>query len=149
MRTPEPRLTIKFYEKSNWRTLVRVQKKFEDGIDEATAATAEQIVADIRSNWSATQQHVGDGNPPAKDSTNLDTSITVETQGRDELGRFAKDGGTVRFIRVNTLDGDYPNGYNYAMALEDPAYYDLPFLAPALERADGTYSANIKRFVRL
>lgn len=142
-------LTLKFRETSNWRTLVKVEKKVIDGVEKGTEATVAAIIDHIQQSWSATQQTVRSGNPPALDSTNLSTSIFMETQGRDEAGRFAGKDAKVRYIRVNTLDGQYPNGYNYAMALEDPDYYDLPFLAPALDKIGGTYTSNIKRFMRI
>lgn len=142
-------LTLKLLVKDNWRTMVKVEDTLARQVGEGVRNTAEGIVADIRSSWSATRQTAGSGTPPAIDSGVLDASVVVDDQGRDEGGRFAssKD-AKVFYIRVDTSDND-PGGYNYAQVLEDPDAYNLPFLAPALLRAEGYFASNIKRFVRL
>lgn len=142
-------LTLKFREKENWKTMIRVEDKLKKQVGEGVKATAQAIVEDIRSSWSGSRQTAGSGTPPAIDSGVLDNSIFVDDQGRDTEGRFAnKDSAEVWYIRVDTAEND-PGGYNYAEALEDPEYYNLPFIAPALKRAEGYYASNIKRFVRL
>lgn len=120
----------------------------EQGLEVAAEDTANAIVADIRSSWSATRQAAGSGTAPAMDTGNLDSSVKVDRQGRDELGRFAGKDAAVRFIRVNTAEGSNPGRRgNYAMALEDPDYYNLPFIAPALERSGDLFLTIIKREV--
>ncbi len=128
--------------------MVKVEDTLKRQVGEGVQNTAEGIVADIRSNWSAAHQTVGSGNPPAIDSGVLDESVVAENQGRDSEGRFAGKDATAWYIHVDTSEND-PNGYNYAQVLEDPDAYNLPFLAPALQRAEGYYASNIKRFVRL
>lgn len=140
-------LTLKFRELDNFRTMIAVEAKLKQQVGEAVRATAEEIVDDIRKNWSATSPSAV-GSPPAVVTGLLDSSVMVEDQGRDEKGRFKGDDATVYYIHVDTAEGE-PNGYNYAMALEDPAYLDRPFLAPALLAAEGYYTSNIQRFVRL
>lgn len=142
-------LTLKFLEESNWRTLIKVGEELDKQTDEGVKATAEAIVEDIQQSWSAVRQQKGSGTPPAKDTGLLNDSILVESQGRDEAGHFASDKfAKTWYINIDT-SVDEPNGYNYAPALEDPTYYDLPFLDPALKRAEGYYEVNLARFIRL
>ena len=132
-----------------WRTMIAIERKLKNQTREAVEATAEGIVNDIRSSWSSVSPS-SVGSPPAIVTGNLDSSVVVDPQGRDVLGRFAGKDAEVLFIRVDTSEGANPGDRgNYAMALEDPDYLDRPFLAPALERAGGQFSSNIKRFVRL
>jgi len=142
-------LTLKLLVKDNWRTMVRVEDTLQKQVGEGVKATAEAIVEDIRSSWSGSKQKAGSGNPPAIDTGVLDSSIMVDDQGRDTEGHFANNANAeVWYVRVDTAEND-PGGYNYAQALEDPDYYNLPFIAPALIRAEGYFASNIKRFVRL
>lgn len=141
-------LTLKFRVLDNWRTMVQVEDTLGRQIGEGVKATADAIVADIRSSWSGSPPSAR-GQAPAVRSGVLDASIEVQEQeGRDLRGRFLGNGKVAYFISADTAEND-PDGYNYAMALEDPDYLNRPFLAPALERAEGTYTANLKRFVRL
>ncbi len=140
-------LTLKFYEKSNWRTMIRVEKDIADRVSEGVKATAEAIVEDIRKSWSSVSPSAM-GAAPAVVSEVLDSSVVVDDQGRDSLGRFTSKDTAAYYIRVDTEESD-PGGYNYAMALEDPEYLDRPFLAPALDRAEGYFTSNIVRFMRL
>lgn len=142
-------LTLKLIVPDNWATMVRVEDTLKRQLGDAVKFTADAIAADIMDSWSATHQTVRSGSPPAIDSGVLNDSIVVDDQGRNDTGQFAnKDMASVWYIRVDTSDND-PGGYNYAQVLEDPDAYDLPFIAPALERAEGYYTSNIKRFVRL
>lgn len=144
-------ITIKFKERDNYRTMARVTSRIENGVFQGASETADMVIADIQSGWSTSRQSIGSGNPPAMDTGNLDSSIRKEDQGRDALGHFDKKGDDAKayYIHIDTEEGNNPNGRgNYAMALEDPDYYDLPFISPALERAFGVYTSNIKRFIR-
>lgn len=138
-------------EEDLYRSLVRIEGKVKRGADELTAAGAEGLMNYMRSHWSASRQAVGSGNPPAKDTENLDSSIRMEESGRDALGRFAsRENTSVRFVRINTAEGSDPQGRgNYAQALEDPEYYNLPFIAPAVEYMQHVYSEMAKRYMRL
>lgn len=140
-------LTLKFRETSNWRTMIAVEKKVEKGASEGARETAEAIVADIQSSWSGSSPSAY-GTAPAYLTGVLDSSVVVEDQGRDEGGRFASKDAELFYITVNTADND-DRGQNYAMALEDPEYLNRPFLAPALKRAEGYFTSNIRRFTRL
>lgn len=140
-------LTLKLLVKDNWRTMIRVEAAIEKQVAEGVRATADAIVADIRSSWSAYAPS-SRGNPPAIRTGVLDASIEVAEQGRDLAGRFAGKNSVAYYIKADTADND-PRGYNYAQALEDPDYLDRPFLAPAMLRAEGYFTSNIKRFVRL
>ncbi len=140
-------LTLKLLVKDNWRTMIRVEKKVEDGAAQGSRATAEAIIADIQSSWSGSSPSAR-GTAPAYLTGVLNDSVVMETQGRDDGGRFAGKDAELFYIKVDTSDND-PNGDNYAQALEDPDYLDRPFLAPALERAEGYYTSNLKRFIRL
>lgn len=141
-------LTLKLKERDNFKTMLKIEAKLYEQVGEGVLDTANAIVADIRSAWSGSSPSAR-GSAPAVVTGLLDSSVKVDEQGRDLLGRFTNpDNAQVRYIRVDTEDGE-PGGYNYAEALEDPNYLDRPFLAPALERAAGYYAANLKRFVRL
>lgn len=142
-------LTLKLLVKDNWRTMVKVEKNVADGVEKGLQATAEAIVADIKESWSGYYPPSSiKGNPPAIRSEVLNDSVVVDKQGRDEAGRFAGKDAKAYYIHVDTSEGD-PDGYNYAQALEDPDYLDRPFIAPALDRAEGYFTSNIQRFMRL
>lgn len=141
-------LTLKLKVLDNWRTMVRVEDTLKKQVGEGVKATADMIAEDIRSSWSGMSPSAR-GEAPAVLTGVLDSSVVVDDQGRDSEGRFAgKADAAVWFIRVDTSEND-PGGDNYAQALEDPGYLDRPFVAPALARAEGYYTSNIKRFVRL
>lgn len=142
-------------EEDLYRSLVRIESIVEKGSDDLVREAAEMLVRDIRSSWSGTRQTIGSGNPPATkgghpDNTgNLDSSVIVETSGRDVLGRFSNaDNTRVRFVRINTAEGDDPQGRgNYAQILENN--YNLPFIQPAVDRLAGVYDDMAKRYMRL
>lgn len=136
--------------KDNWRTMMKIEKKVKDGSGQGCKNTAEAIVADIRSSWSAIAPSAW-GNPPAIETSNLDSAVHVEGTGRDDKGRFTDtENSAAFFIQVNTEDGVDPRGRgNYAAALEDETYLNRQFLSPALERAFGTFAQNIKQAVDL
>lgn len=128
--------------------MIRVERDLKKQVNEAVRATADAIVEDIRSSWSGMSPSSW-GSAPAIVTGLLDNSIVVDDQSRSPTGQFAKSSDMeVWYIRADTAGGE-PHGYNYAMALEDPDYLNRPFLAPAMERAAGYYTSNIKRFVRL
>lgn len=142
-------ITLKFNERDNFRTMARIEKRVMDGLETSAEEVANAIVADIRSNWSAGRQAIGSGTPPGMDTGNLDSSIRVEQQGRDEGGRFTGKDKAARYIHIDTSEGSNPGGRgNYSMALEDPDYYNLPFVAPALERSGDIMKISIKRNVQ-
>lgn len=142
-------ITLKWNERDNYRTMARIEKRVMDGLEVAAEETANAIIADIRSNWSAGRQAMGSGTPPGMDTGNLDSSIRVEAQGRDEGGRFSGKDTAARYIHIDTTEGSNNLGRgNYAPALEDPDYYNLPFLAPALERSGDILTISIKRNVQ-
>lgn len=143
-------LTAKLIVKDNWRTMVKIEKQVADGSGQGCKDTTDQVVADIKSNWSAVAPSAY-GTPPAIRTGNLDSAVKVESTGRDELGRFASNpDAKAWFIQVNTEDGDNPGERgNYAAALEDEGYLNRQFLSPALERAFGTFTTNIKNAVDL
>ncbi len=131
----------------NWRTMVAIERKLATQTREAVEATVEGIVNDIRSSWSPTSPSAV-GSPPAMVTGNLDSSVKADEQGRDLQGRFAGKDAAVMFIRVDTSEGIDPGERgNYAPILE--LDLDRPFIAPALERAGGQFTVNIKRFVKL
>lgn len=142
-------ITLKWKERDNYRTMARIEKRVMDGLETSAEEVANAIVADIRSSWSAGRQAIGSGTAPGMDTGNLDSSIRVEKQGRDEGGRFSGKDKAARYIHVDTTDGSDNRGRgNYAMALEDPDYYNLPFVAPALERSGDLLKIVIERNVQ-
>lgn len=138
-------------EENFYRSLITIERKVDalskDWLDEM----GEFVVSSIRENWSANSPSDA-GAPPAIDSGNLDSSLHLERVYRDMGGRFASKGAASRIhIRVNTLEGDRPNGYNYAPALETGTYKmeARPFMMPALERAASLGQTIAKRVFRL
>lgn len=133
------------YMKEAKTSVIKFTGKVESRTAELIAEVAEAIVADIRSSWSGSSPSAK-GHAPAVVTGNLDTSIFVERTGRDVMGRFARDDkASLRFIRIDTTRGQSPtyttrggvqkSRGQYGMALEDPAYLNRPYLAPALDRA--------------
>ncbi len=131
-------LTLQFRgEEDFYRTLIRIERTIEQQSHHFLDDMARWIVGDIRDNWSPVSPSAG-GEAPAIDSGNLDSSFTMDKQYRSSGGRFASKGEASRvYLRVDTLDGIAPNGYNYAQALETGTYKmdARPFLSPALDRA--------------
>jgi hypothetical protein len=115
---------------------IRAERKALRVADATTREIAQYIVEDIRSSWSA-QSPSNVGSPPAVDTGNLDSSVKLERTGRDERGRFANAANTaVHFVRIDTTQGSNPGGRGqYAAALEDPDYFNRPYMRPAVERA--------------
>lgn len=131
--------------------LVRLENKIDKASSSFLDEAAEWLVNDVRSNWSASRQTIGSGNPPAIKTGNLDSSLFIEDNGRDVLGRFADRKNTkVKFVRIDTARGDNPEGRGgYSPALEDTNYYNLPFLQPAIDRLNSIYIEMAKRHMRL
>lgn len=150
-------LTIRFKgEEDFYRSMVRVESNVERGSEAFVNELAELVINDINENWSAVRQARGSKTPPADDrdprnTGNLASSINVDEQGRTLGGQFAAgDNVKMTFIRVDTSKGDDPQGRgNYAQALEDENYYNLPFLAPALARAKSHIEDIAKRTIKL
>jgi hypothetical protein len=138
-------------EEDLYRSLIRIESIIEKGSAELVEDAAEALVNHIRSNWSATRQRIGAGNPPAIKTGNLDSSIFIEESGRDVLGRFADANNTrVKFVRIDTSMGDDPQGRGgYSQALEDTTYYNLPFMQPEIDAISGVYGDMAKRHMRL
>lgn len=128
--------------------MVRVTENIDAQTKAGVQAAADALVADIKSNWSATSPSTW-GEAPAKDTKNLDSSIKVDEQKRDTSGRFSAD-AHVLFVRMDTSQGDNPNGRgNYAQALEDPDYiYNRPFIQPAIDRMEGLFPEIMKRMYK-
>lgn len=142
-------ITIKFREKTDWRTMVRIEARLKEQAREAVEEACQALVRDIRSNWSLSSPSRR-GEAPAVVTGNLDSSVVVDENGRDLLGRFAGKDSVVMFVRVDTSEGANPGDRgNYAPALEDEDYLDRPFINPAIERVGGEYPAIFKRIVKL
>lgn len=141
-------ITVKVINKDpSWRTMVRVTENIDRGAANGVANAADALVSDIRSNWSATSPSA-DGEAPAIQTGNLDSSVKVDPQMRDTSGRFSSD-AHVLFVRVDTSEGDDPQGRgNYAPALEDPNYLNRPFIQPAIDRMEGLFPEIMRRFVK-
>ncbi len=137
-------------EENFYKSLIRIERRVEEQSDEFLEEMGEFIVSYIRQNWwPSTPSPKEGGTFPAVDSGNLDSSITVE---RRASGRFStKEGANTMFVRFNTLDGDKPNGYNYAQALEEGTYKmkARPFLKPTMEQAKNIAPQLAKRTFRL
>lgn len=151
-------LTFKWVNRDpQWRTMIRVETNIERTSGEAARVVAEALAQDIRSNWSSTYIPNDFGNPPSIESGgrknrtpgNLDSSVIVDDQGRDSLGRFATD-AKIFFVRTDTSKGDNPEGRgNYAAALEDPNYkYKRPFTEAAINRMQDIFPAIYKRMIK-
>lgn len=133
--------------KADFRSMIRIEAKAKERAAEITSNAADMLVADIKSNWSS-QAPSAVGNPPAVVTGNLNSSVKVDDQGRDLKGRFAGgDDVVVRFVRVDTSEGDNPQGRgNYAHILEDKL--TRPFMEPAIVRLAQLYPAMFRRLLK-
>lgn len=96
-------------------------------VDKTMAEATDSIINKIRYNWSAYSPS-NEGEPPAVVSGNLDGSISKDTTGRDDLGRFARNENvTAWYIRVTA---DYANALEYGDSSKNLA--PRPFVAPAV-----------------
>jgi HK97 gp10 family phage protein len=134
-------------EEQLYRTTYRLEKMVQDTSAGFVRKMGEYLIQDIKEHWSP-QSPSDAGDPPAKDTKNLDSSLMMETSGRDQLGRFANsDNAKYAFVRVDTSRGSNPNGRgNYAQALETGTQYmsARPFLEPALDRLSTIFSREAK-----
>lgn len=81
---------------------------------------------------------------------NLDSSILVEEQGRNAGGRFGGADAFYRYIRIDTSQGDDPQGRGgYSQALEDESYLDRPFVEPAMDRLSDIFPEMAKRKIKV
>lgn len=129
--------------------MARVETNLENSCGEAVKEIGEALVADVKSHWAAQHRAYDYGNPPAKKTENLDSSIFVDSTGRDTSGRFSADAKVI-FVRFDTSLGDDPQGRgNYTQALEDMSYiYKRPFTAPAIARMEAKFEAMFRRIVK-
>lgn len=133
---------IKIRMKTDTSRLDRLERNIAGNTMDALTEAGEALKADIRSHWSI-QSPSSPGNPPAVLTGNLDSSVEVDRQGRDVLGRFAGKDALVLFVRIDTTKGDNPLGRKeYASVLEDEM--NRPFVQPAVDRM----SQNFPHFFR-
>lgn len=133
------KLTMRMVEKTNWRTMVRIEDLLKGSMDDAVEEMANIIKEDVQSSWSGASPSAV-GSPPAVVTGVLDDGVRVERTGRNAQGQFAKN-GSVRFIQFDTsASGDG----QYAGILEDPDALNRPFIEPAMERASALFGGVIK-----
>lgn len=134
-------------EKDFYKALIRIERNVEHSTGEFLRITAEWLKNDIRSHWS-TRSPSSYGATPAVVSGNLDSSVTVEKQGRSSGGQFASSKSAQSwYVRVDTANGLDPQGRGgYGQVLE----FDLnrPFMRPAIERLEAVYEDLAKRYIK-
>lgn len=128
----------------------------EDASIELTQKIGNDLIELIRKNWSSSSPSSA-GQPPAKVTGNLDSSLKMDSTGRDASGRFANSkNAKYAFIRVDTANGDFddPNGRspadrgNYAQSLEYGQaghHAPRPFLEPAMAVIATSFGREAKR----
>ena len=128
----------------NERQFYRTTTRFEDRTVNITKGrlhkTADQFITELRK-WSTAHKLHDFGNPPARRTGNLDSSIIKETI-RDSKGRFSggKDAIMIQ-VRINPEEGKKYHGRgNYAQALEKSPKYDRPFIKPAADRTAALFN---------
>jgi len=137
-------LTLKG-EEDFYRSVYRLEKNVADSSGEFVLKMGERLVEYIRESWSKNSPSSA-GNPPAIESGNLDSSIQMESTGRDASGRFANsDNLKVVFVRADTTKGtitdasgrdpnDKPNWAQSQELGQAGHHLPRPFMAPALEK---------------
>lgn len=117
-------------------------KHFRNDAGNVTQESANEIVVDIRSNWSG-QSPSSPGNPPAIVTGALDASIKVK-EGRDVSGRFATSDNAISYAIVVESD------YGAAQEFGDPSknLAARPFLRPALFRFKNKLGDKFKTVFR-
>ena len=124
--------------------MAKAERKIESGVNNASKKAAEALVDDIRSHWTAPGPS-SPGEAPAILTGNLDSTVRVDKQGRDLLGRFSSD-AEVFFVRIDTAAGDNPlDRGDYATVLEDKR--DRAFFEPAVERLANIFPFFYKRLI--
>lgn len=131
-----------------YRTMIKVENDLLRDLGFGVEELANLLVSEIRGNWSLNAPS-SRGNPPAIVTGNLDSSVKVEEQGRDTLGRFASPENTVvKFVRVDTSEGDNPDDRgNYAPILEGAL--EREFIQPAIDIVAPMTGAIMKRQVKI
>jgi hypothetical protein len=120
--------------KSDLSGIDRAERKMAAWADNGVHAAAEALKEEIRNGWSPVSPS-SEGQPPAILTGNLDSSIFVERQGRDILGRFAGRDAQVWFVRIDTERGENPLGRGqYAEVLDDEEQMNRPFVDRAMDR---------------
>lgn len=132
----------------DYRTMVKVEQDLLKNTGFAVEELAQLLVSEIRGNWSLISPS-SRGSPPAMVTGNLDSSVKVEEQGRDDLGRFAStENTTVKFVRIDTSEGDNPGDRgNYAPVLEGPL--EREFVQPAIDTVAPMIGAIMKKRVSI
>lgn len=137
-------------EKQFYRALIRIERNVTTSTEEFGQMAAEWLANDIRSSWSLTSPS-SPGDPPAKVTWNLDSSVQTNFQGRDLSGRFTgKDQRVLWFVSVDTTEGIQPGnrgGYAQALEMGTDRMRARPFMMPAIERLSATFGVMAKRTI--
>lgn len=138
-------ITVKVINKDeDFRTMVRVMNNIERSTGEGVREATEMLQRYIKEHWSAAPSI--EGEPPAKRTTNLDSSILIDEQKRDTSGRFSKD-AIVMFLRADTTEGTNPmNRGNYAQAVQEKN--NRPFIEPAIEAVEPMFAKILQRRIK-
>lgn len=132
----------------HFRTMARIERDLLRDVGFGVQDGANALVTQIRANWSLHAPSAV-GSPPAIVTGNLDSSVKVDPQGRDEIGKFTDRQNTaVMFVRIDTSEGSNPQGRgNYAHILEETL--DRPFIDPAIEQVARMYGMIMKKRISI
>lgn len=102
------------YKKESYRAIIRLEQRLKKNNDKACIETADDLVKHFRSNWSSAPSTAGDR--PAYQEGVLDDGISVDSRGRDELGKFRGANSSVYFVILDTSDAGRGQ---YAIAVDE------------------------------
>lgn len=131
-------LTFTF--RSDMRNLDRLEREVPRRVSTAVKRAAEDGAEFLHANWSAISPS-DPGNAPAIVTGELDRSVTVDQQGRNLLGQFARSEGVESWsLRVTADHGQY---------LEPPGWLDRPFFQPAIDFVMSQFDDYFRGIFRL
>lgn len=137
-----------------WSGLNSLESSVEKGSTEFVMRAGEWLVNDIRKNWSPASPS-DPGDPPAKDSGNLDSAIASAMDNgfyRGDGGKFASKGSAKTFtFRFAAAEGaNYHGRGEYIQALEKgrEGAVERPFVEPALDRLASAFPKLATQYIR-
>lgn len=130
--------------KADYSVLAGLEEALATAAGETTQEIALNIRNDIRKSISTPYPPSSDeGRPPHLRSGALYDSVQVVSEWGGKgffSGRFLSNSTLQSFVRIDTTE---QTGKAYALALEDPSYFNRPFIRPAFDRAAGTFQTDV------
>ena len=132
------------YKKESYRAIVRLEQQLQDNATQACLETAHEFVSYVRRNWSSAPSVAGDR--PAVQEGTLDDGISVDSKGRDELGKYRGANSSVYFVHFDTSDAGRGQ---YAIAVDEGNRIfnakPRPYIDESIEANVDVLKKNLKR----